>query len=60
MDVVVKEASVSGVKIWAAAGFTDTELRCFDEAGGGEWGRRDGRSAGSLSSRLRGWCGIEE
>jgi len=37
---------------WAAAGFTDTWFRCFDEAGGGDWERQDGRSAGSSSSRL--------
>ena len=35
---------------WTAAGFTDTEFRCDDEAGGGSW-RRDGRIAVSSNAR---------
>ena len=34
---------------WPAAGFTDTELRCFDGTGGFRW--KDGSSAASLNSR---------
>ena len=35
---------------WTAAGFTDTELRCDDETGGGAW-LREGHSTASSSSR---------
>ena len=34
---------------WPAAGFTDTELRCFDGTGGFKW--REGSSAASSSLR---------
>ena len=36
--------------VWPAAGFTDTELRCFDGTGGFKW--KEGSSAESSSLRL--------
>ena len=36
-------------RFWPAAGFTDTELRCFDGTGGFKW--REGSSAASSSLR---------
>ena len=38
--------------IWPAAGFVDTEIRCFDEAGGGRC--NDGNSGVSSRSRRYG------
>ena len=35
---------------WTAAGFTDTEFRCDDETGGGQW-VQEGSSVGSSSLR---------
>jgi len=37
------------LKDWAAAGLSDTKLRCHDGTGGGLWD--EGYSAGSLNSR---------
>jgi TPR repeat protein len=38
-----------GKGVWPAAGFTDTELRCFAGTGGFKW--REGSSAASSSLR---------
>lgn len=43
--------AILGPKLWAAAGFTDTEFGCDDETGGEPW-EREGYSAASTSLRL--------
>ena len=45
-----KEAAAVDQYDWPAAGFTDTELKCFDGTGGFKW--RQGSSAASSSLRL--------
>lgn len=49
-ELAYVQACIEHAGLWTAAGFTDTEFRCDDETGGGQW-LQEGSSAASSSLR---------